>query len=1009
MQSNTVFLLSLTLSILGVSTVDARPLERVPQDGTLQQAINRVSNRGVIEIADGVYAPPAGGFKIDSPAKSFTIRAAAGATVVLDGQGTDPILVYEGTGAASGRRVSFERLVFRNGFSDQVTRGGGVTVAGGHAVFVSSVFEDNVNFETQSRGGGAVQITAGSFVNFTNCVFENNVARHFGGAVYVLDSKVNVAWSRFTGNRTNIPGHSPVASGGAMFVLDFEAPADTVVTINNTRFEGNEAAAVGGALNAFGVWRQPLSQPAARVEVINSTFVGNLAQPDVCCAGPTPLGGVAHVEDHVTLSIRTSRFEDNFATQGGAFSSYRARMEIEDSVFRGNAANLTIPGVVSAGGTFFLTSSDFSDPSTDFGTINRRNAELVMTDTLVQGQGDTPGFLARQGGCLLANGDLNRIDGVGGVPQDGSEADNRALVDLTDVVFADCDVESTAGKPGRGGAIFTLLTDLSAADSLFTGCDALGTGATGGALNIFDRSALRLTGTTFVHNSAEDFGGAVSVSGGEVEIDDCFFLENDVSPGVAETIQNASGAALTLSPDVGADRDITGVVEDSLFVANVGLPIHEIDRMAGPFNLVRYDGNEIHSTTFGTLVYKNSVLGAGGRTVPQLNSLTIPRTGPPPTDKSTRNNTRLTSIPRAGRLVAAPSRVLSTTAPGDPEPTADAFLGYAWSGNAATLDGGALADGSGVQAAATAGTYRLRVNNQNTASAAVGQSGCSDGRLMCLNQERFLIEVDWRDFNTDFGDALVAPVGSDDSGLSFFFDEDNWEILTKVLRGCGVNQRFWLFSAATTNVEYTLRITDTLTGLTKSYFNPLGSAAAAITDTDALAVCDAMAATDTEEETTAALVEELGALLRVAGPRAAGPREAAGARATRKIDFGALSKGVDCTPSGTNLCLNNGRFKAEVEWRDFAGVTGAGEVVPFGTNDSGLFFFFDEDNWEMLVKVLNGCGVTNHYWVFSAATTNVEYRLTVTDTLTGVTKEYFNPLDNAAPAIVDTLALPTCP
>lgn len=29
-----------------------------------------------------------------------------------------------------------------------------------------------------------------------------------------------------------------------------------------------------------------------------------------------------------------------------------------------------------------------------------------------------------------------------------------------------------------------------------------------------------------------------------------------------------------------------------------------------------------------------------------------------------------------------------------------------------------------------------------------------------------------------------------------------------------------------------------------------------------------------------------------------------------------------------------------------------------GTKDSGLFRFFDPDNWEVLIKVLDGCAVT---------------------------------------------------
>ncbi len=54
---------------------------------------------------------------------------------------------------------------------------------------------------------------------------------------------------------------------------------------------------------------------------------------------------------------------------------------------------------------------------------------------------------------------------------------------------------------------------------------------------------------------------------------------------------------------------------------------------------------------------------------------------------------------------------------------------------------------------------------------------------------------------------------------------------------CGFNGRFWVFASATTNVEFSLRVTDTETGVTREYLNPLGTSAAAITDTGAFAVC----------------------------------------------------------------------------------------------------------------------------------------------------------------------------
>ena len=109
------------------------------------------------------------------------------------------------------------------------------------------------------------------------------------------------------------------------------------------------------------------------------------------------------------------------------------------------------------------------------------------------------------------------------------------------------------------------------------------------------------------------------------------------------------------------------------------------------------------------------------------------------------------------------------------------------------------------------------------------------------------------------------------------------------------------------------------------------------------------------------------------------------------------------------LCLGNaGRFRVEVQWTDFVGQQGIGtKVVESG--DSGLFWFFDDANWEMLVKVVDGCGFNGHHWVFAAATTNVEYTLTVTDTLRGVEAVYQNPLGVSSAAITDTEALDSCP
>ena len=117
-----------------------------------------------------------------------------------------------------------------------------------------------------------------------------------------------------------------------------------------------------------------------------------------------------------------------------------------------------------------------------------------------------------------------------------------------------------------------------------------------------------------------------------------------------------------------------------------------------------------------------------------------------------------------------------------------------------------------------------------------------------------------------------------------------------------------------------------------------------------------------------------------------------------------------CVAGPQTLCLNNNRFRVEVDWRTGEGA-GSGMAVPLPTApDSGLFYFFFPTNIEMLIKVLNACVQPfNHYWVFYAATTNVELAVVVTDTQTGRTRGYFNPLNRTAPPVQDATAFPTCP
>ena len=120
-----------------------------------------------------------------------------------------------------------------------------------------------------------------------------------------------------------------------------------------------------------------------------------------------------------------------------------------------------------------------------------------------------------------------------------------------------------------------------------------------------------------------------------------------------------------------------------------------------------------------------------------------------------------------------------------------------------------------------------------------------------------------------------------------------------------------------------------------------------------------------------------------------------------------------CVPGDTTLCIDDApgdrRFRVEVTFQQKGAAPLPGHAIPLaglGVSSGGVFWFFDAANPELLVKVLNGCSLGNHYWVFSAAGTDVGLTTTVTDTVTGAHKTYTNPIGTAAPPVQDTSALP---
>jgi hypothetical protein len=109
------------------------------------------------------------------------------------------------------------------------------------------------------------------------------------------------------------------------------------------------------------------------------------------------------------------------------------------------------------------------------------------------------------------------------------------------------------------------------------------------------------------------------------------------------------------------------------------------------------------------------------------------------------------------------------------------------------------------------------------------------------------------------------------------------------------------------------------------------------------------------------------------------------------------------------LCLNGDRFEVRTNWRTPGGSTGEGQGIEL-THDTGYFWFFNPNNVETVIKVLDACSQPSpSFWVFAAGLTNIEVMVTVTDSATGEVRSYDNPIQTPFEPIQDTDAFATCP
>jgi Bacterial Ig-like domain (group 2) len=106
---------------------------------------------------------------------------------------------------------------------------------------------------------------------------------------------------------------------------------------------------------------------------------------------------------------------------------------------------------------------------------------------------------------------------------------------------------------------------------------------------------------------------------------------------------------------------------------------------------------------------------------------------------------------------------------------------------------------------------------------------------LLLNNSRFKVDVQW---TTSSGTGAGTAVQlTSDTGYFWFFSESNVEMVIKVLNACSLGGHYWVFAGGLTNVQTSIRVTDTQNGQVKHYGTAAGPPFAPIQDTSAFSTC----------------------------------------------------------------------------------------------------------------------------------------------------------------------------
>ena len=507
--------------------------------GTGNNRCGKVNDSGVMTLRNMVIencdrSSNGAGIQVGSDTGTLNIYDSVFANNTTSGAGDDGAHIH------TRGDVYVENTVFIGG--DAGGSGGAIAAEGTPTItLVGVTFTDNVALDD----GGAVYAPDGATLNFTNVVFERQVAvgplARDGGGIFLEQGTLVINGGTFT----NLEASS---HGGA---IDLNNSAATLDDILVTDCRASIVESGGGIRTAntdviiTGVGGQSLFSSIA------------LLGDDLAAAG----GGISC--SNGSLAVSDTAFEDlQSVDQGAAIYAFGGcTFDIDNGSFSRNA----VSGASADGAALFSTatgahsivnSSFIANIAVDRGTVRVDDASLTLSNNFFSDNE------AKFGAHVYAH-NTDTID-TGSVYQnsvDGGGVESASGADLT---FTDCTFSGNVVQDGRGGAIFSDSGGrVTVIDSTFTAnsCDR-----EGGAIFLGNGVTGSLDTVVFDGNRAGEFGGGVAWWPGLFAPDTLDIVDSTFINNVADSDLSGNGSGGGLSVYNGSQLTLTG----STFTGNQG-------------------------------------------------------------------------------------------------------------------------------------------------------------------------------------------------------------------------------------------------------------------------------------------------------------------------------------------------------------------------------------------------------------------------------------------------------